>query len=102
MIHFRFLRPSSRWETFIGPIDYKAPGTVEEARAAILALGERLAKGEISIEAHDALLNGIKAYLGDKAAEQQRQLDQLKEDLGHNGYEFRQPGSQPQARVLPD
>src|ERR1700722_19047955 len=67
----------TRDETFIGPIDYTAPTTPEEARATLLALGERLARREISVEAHDALIGGIKAYLGDKAAEQQRVLDEL-------------------------
>jgi hypothetical protein len=63
------------------PVDYKAPTTPDEAREAILSLGERMAKGEIPIEAHDALISGLKAYLGDKAAEQQKQLDRLEDAL---------------------
>ena len=67
---------------FIGPIDgYAAPRTVDEARATILELGARLAKREISVEAHDALVNGLRAYLGDRAAEQQRELDRLEDAL---------------------
>jgi hypothetical protein len=79
-VYFRHLRPPPS-ETFIGPLDYKAPETVEQARAAILMLGERLAQRQISVEAHDALVNGIRAYLGDKAAEQQRKLDELEDAL---------------------
>jgi hypothetical protein len=56
-------------------IEYAAPKTVEEARSNILDLGERLARREISVEAHDALVNGIRTYLGDKAAEQQKNLN---------------------------
>jgi hypothetical protein len=98
---FQHCKPTApRAETFITrPIDYKAPETVEEARGTILTLGERLARAEISIEAHDALVNGLKAFLGDRAAEQERLLAQLQEDLGHNGraHDLRQPGSPHQA-----
>jgi hypothetical protein len=73
-----------RVETFIGPIDHTAPTTPEEARAALLAPGERLARREISVEAHDALVTGIRAYLGDKAAEQERRLSEL-EDMMRQG-----------------
>jgi hypothetical protein len=75
---------TSRSETFIGPVDYQKPRSVEEARETILVLGERLARKELSVEAHDALVGGLKTYLGDRAAEQQRELDRLKEDLGMN------------------
>jgi hypothetical protein len=71
-------------ETFVTVEGYIAPATVEEARQAILTLGERVARGEISIEAHDALIGGIKAYLSDRTAEQQRTLDGL-EDIVRNG-----------------
>jgi hypothetical protein len=85
VVYFRYVRPSSpRTGTFLKPIDYKVPTTVDEAHAAILALGGRLAKGEISLEAHDALVGGLRAFLAAKAAEQQRELDRLKEDLGMN------------------
>jgi hypothetical protein len=81
-LYFRYLRPApSRSETFIGPIDYQAPKTVEDARVRILELGERLARHEISLEAHDSLIGGIKAFLGDRAVEQQRMLDRLENDL---------------------
>jgi hypothetical protein len=67
----------ARCGTLIDPIPYTAPKTVEEARSLILELGERLAKGEIPVEQHDALVAGIRAYFGDKAAEQQKILDDL-------------------------
>jgi hypothetical protein len=82
-IYFRYLRPAPpRSETFTSPIDYVKPETVEAARERILELGERLAKGEVGVENHDALVGGLKAFLSDKAADQQRELDRLKEDLG--------------------
>jgi hypothetical protein len=55
------------------------------AREAILALGGRLAKGEISVELHDGLINGLRAFLGDKAAEQKRRLAELEENLRSSG-----------------
>jgi hypothetical protein len=61
---------------FIGPIDY-APSTPEEARAMILTLGGRVAKGEISVQAHDVLIGNLKAYLGDQAAEQEKRLARI-------------------------
>jgi hypothetical protein len=69
-------------ETFTAPIDYARPASVEAARERILELGERLAKGEISVEIHDALVGGLRAYLGDKAVEQERLLAKLEADLG--------------------
>ena len=81
-LYFRFLRPPApRAKTFIEPIDYMSPKTIEEARRAILELGERLAKGELPIELHDALVNGIKAYLGDRAVEQEKILARLEGSL---------------------
>jgi hypothetical protein len=47
----------------------------------ILVLGERVARSEISVEAHDVLLGNLRAYLGDKAAEQQRTLDDLEDAM---------------------
>jgi hypothetical protein len=79
----RFVPLVSR-QTFIEPVDYRAPTTPEEARAMILVLGERVARGELSIEAHAVLLDNLKAYLGDRAAEQQRMLDDL-ENAVRNG-----------------
>jgi hypothetical protein len=85
-LYYKFLRPPPpRSELFIGPIEYTKPTDVESAREAILALGERAARREISVEAHDVLVNGLKAYLGDKAAEQQRKLDELEEALRASG-----------------
>jgi hypothetical protein len=75
----------TRIETFVGPINYAAPKTPEEAQQTILDLGERLARREISIEAHDALIGGIRAYLGDKAAEQERRLCALEDRLREGG-----------------
>jgi hypothetical protein len=71
----------TRTETFVAIDGYAAPKTPEEARQAILELGLLLAKGGISVEAHDALVGGLKAYLGDKAAEQQKILDELEASL---------------------
>ena len=79
----RFVPLVSR-QTFIEPVDYTAPTTPEEARATILVLGERVARGELSIEAHALLLDNLKAYLGDKAAEQERRVSEL-EDIVRNG-----------------
>jgi hypothetical protein len=38
---------------YIGPVAYAEPKTVDEARAMILVLGGRVARGEISVPAHD-------------------------------------------------
>jgi hypothetical protein len=76
-MYLKHLRPPRPRETFVTPIpDYAKPASIEAARQAILDLGERLAKGELSIEAHDALVGGLRTYLNDKAAEQQRLLEQ--------------------------
>jgi hypothetical protein len=80
-IYFRFLRPSPAREMFVRPVSYAKPETVEEARATLLVLGVRLARGEISIEAHDTLVGGLKVYLSDRAAEQQKQLDALEDSV---------------------
>ena len=64
-------KPAPSYVTVDG---YEEPKTVEEARALILKLGARLARGEISVVAHDALVGGIAVYLGDKAAEQEKIL----------------------------
>jgi hypothetical protein len=56
-------KPFPPKETFVGPLDYAAPKTVQEVRAAILELGERMARREISVEAHDALINNLRSYL---------------------------------------
>jgi hypothetical protein len=81
-VYFRHLRPPPpHSERYVEPIDYTAPKAVEEARGVILDLGERLAKGTISLEIHDALISGLKVFLADKAADQQRKLDELQEAL---------------------
>ncbi len=76
--------PLTSSQTFIEPVDYTEPTTPEEARAMILVLGERVARGELSIEAHAVLLDSLKAYLGDKATEQERRVSEL-EDIVRNG-----------------
>ena len=76
--------PLTLRQTFIEPVDYMAPTTPEEARATILVLGERVARGELSVEAHSVLLDNLQAYLGDKAAEQERRVSEL-EDIVRNG-----------------
>jgi hypothetical protein len=80
----RFVPLTAR-QTFIGPVDYTAPTTPEEARAMILVLGERVARNELSVEAHAVLLDNLRAYLGDKAAEQQRTLDDLENAMRNGG-----------------
>jgi hypothetical protein len=67
---------------FVGPVDCAAPKTVDEARAALLELGgERLARREIPIELHDALVNGIRVWLADHTVEQERRLCKLEDAL---------------------
>jgi hypothetical protein len=84
-LYFRYLRPERRPETFLDSTEHKKPGTVEEARAEILELSERLSKGEISLETHDAKVNDLRIYLGDTAVEQKRDLDRLKASLEEGG-----------------
>jgi hypothetical protein len=89
-LYYTHLRPPSpRPATYVEPIDYQAPKTVEEARTRILELGERLARGEVSFEMHNALIDNLKAYLGDKAAEQQKKLDELEEGPARRGLRMR-------------
>jgi hypothetical protein len=79
---YQHSRPApSHTEAFVTVDGYEEPKTVEEARALILKLGVRLARGEISVQAHDALINGLRAYLGDKAAEQEKILARLETSL---------------------
>jgi hypothetical protein len=95
-LYYRFLRPPApKSQTFVAtPVDYVAPSGIEEARETLLTLGERLAKGEISIELHDALTNANKTFLYDKSLEQERRLDQLEAYLRgrdpEHVYELRQ------------
>ena len=62
--------------TIIGPVDYEAPRTAAEARAMILVLGGKVARGEISVEAHDVLFGNLRAYLADRAAELEAVVEQ--------------------------
>jgi hypothetical protein len=71
-------------ETFIGLDGYAAPKSPQEARELILNLGERMARREVSVEAHDALVGGLKVYLGDQAAALEEQVAEL-EDLVRYG-----------------
>ena len=84
-LYLRHLRPPPPRETFVGPIDYTKPKTVEEARAALLELGVRLAKHEISVELHDSLIAGIKAYLADRTVEQEERLMRIEDTLRRRG-----------------
>lgn len=57
---YQHSRPApSHTEAFVAVDGYEEPKTVDEARALILKLGARL---EIAVIAHDALINGLKAY----------------------------------------
>jgi hypothetical protein len=78
-LYYRYLRPPApKPQTFVAaPVDYVAPTTIEEARETLLTLGERLTKGEISIEVHDALAGALKTFLFDKSVEQEKRLDRL-------------------------
>jgi hypothetical protein len=84
-LFFRYVRSPPSHETFVRPTEYTIPQTVEEARGRLLELGERMMRGEIGIEAYEALVSGLRAYLGDRAAEQQRELDMLKDTLRGGG-----------------
>jgi hypothetical protein len=69
-LYFRFVRPAMR-ETFVRPVEgYTKPESVEEARERILALGVQLTIGAVSVEAHDALVGGLRVYLSDTAVAQ--------------------------------
>jgi hypothetical protein len=77
--HPKGLRPPLT--RYLGPHPYRAPANVEEARAMILTLGEQLADHAIPVELHDSLVNRLRVYLGDKAAEQERRLAELEAAL---------------------
>jgi hypothetical protein len=62
--------------TIIGPVDYEEPRTAADARAMILVLGGKVARGEISVEAHDVLFGNLRAYLADRAAELEAVVEQ--------------------------
>lgn len=65
LAQYQHPKPFPLKETFVGPIDYAAPKTVEGARAAILNLGQRMARREISVEARQALTGlAIRADVG--------------------------------------
>jgi hypothetical protein len=82
LAQYQHPRPTpARTETILRPIDYAAPTTIDEARVRILEPGEPLARGEIPIELHDSLVAGLRTFLGDKAVEQQKYLDELEESL---------------------
>jgi hypothetical protein len=94
-------KPFPLKETFVGPIDYAAPKTVQEARAAILELGERMARREISVEAHDALINGIRTYL--RRPNNGRSSTSSKSSLrSGDSSRARHSGEPPQARIWAD
>jgi hypothetical protein len=51
----------------------------------VLELGERLTKGELSLQAHYALVGGLRAYLADKAAEHEHRLSELEDVIRNEG-----------------
>jgi hypothetical protein len=58
---YQHSRPApSHTEAFVAVDGYEEPKTVDEARALILKLGARLARGEISVIAHDGRLKAFK------------------------------------------
>ena len=71
-------------QTFLS-LDYSAPTTPEEARASILVLGERAARGEISTQAYDVLIGNLRAYLSDRAVEQEQKLTALENHIRYGG-----------------
>jgi hypothetical protein len=82
---FQHPRPAPvQTEMFLTPVDYTAPASPEEARQTVLSLGQRLARGEVSLQAHDSLVAGLKAYLGDAAMALEQQVAEL-EDLVRYG-----------------
>lgn len=81
---YQHARPAPVAETFIGLDSYAAPKCPQEARELILTLGERMARREVSVEAHDALVGGLKVYLGDQAMALEAQVAEL-EDLVRYG-----------------
>jgi hypothetical protein len=76
-LYLRYLRPPQPRETIPSPIDYMAPTTIVEAKTMVLVLGERLAKGELAVEVHDALVSGLRIFLADRAAAQQQLLEEF-------------------------
>ena len=82
---FQHPRPAPvQTEMFLTPVDYTAPTTPDEARQTVLSLGQRLARGEVSVQAHDSIVAGLKAYLGDAAMALEAQVAEL-EDLVRYG-----------------
>jgi hypothetical protein len=79
----QYQHPKPAPSRFLNPIDYTPPQSLEEARAAFLELGQRLMQGKIPLEAHDVLIDGIKAYLSDVTAEQEKRLTRLEDLLRH-------------------
>ena len=80
-VYFRYIRPSPPAALTTPIAGYRAPGSVGEAREMILWLGSQLAEGAIGATIHDALVGGLRAYLADQAAERQKELDLLRENL---------------------
>ena len=82
---FQHPRPAPvQTEMFLTPVDYTAPTTPEEARQTVLSLGQRLARGEVSVQAHDSIVAGLRAYLGDAAMALEEQVAEL-EDIVRYG-----------------
>ena len=73
-------------ETYVKVPGYVAPTTAEEAGQTLIALGEKLARGEISVEAHDALTGSLRIFLNSKAIDQEKRLAEIEETLRQDGH----------------
>jgi hypothetical protein len=94
---YQHSRPApSHTEAFVTVDGYEEPKTVEEARALILKLGVRLARGEISVQANDALIMGCAPILGTRQPSRRRSRLVSKHPcaLG-KAYELREQGYPP-------
>ena len=77
----------SRTETYVEIRGYVAPTTAIEAGQTLIALGEKLARGEISVEAHDALTGSLQTFLSSKAIDQEKRLAEIEETLRQDGHD---------------
>jgi hypothetical protein len=85
-LYYRYLRSPPPRMTLALAFSYTRPTSIDAAREAILDLGVRLARGELTIETHDSLIAGLRAYLNDRAAEQQKRLEEFEAE-----FELRDP-----------
>jgi hypothetical protein len=93
-LYFRFLRPPAhRAKPFIEPIDYMS------ARRAILEIGERLAKGELQIELHDAWSMASKPISAIVRSSRRRSSLGSKAPYAEATHELREQSPSPGART---